>query len=656
MNVPFNAATYLLDRQIARGLADRPALVGPRSTLTYGDLAARVATASAGWRALGVRPEERVLIHAADGPETVVALLSLMRAGAVPVPVSTMSTPAELTALVADSRCRHVLAGAEFGERTRAALRDTAAVPDLVGVVVLDDALAQPPPPVQRIRWEHLLAAGESAAPADRSADRTTEESPALWLYTSGTTGTPKAAVHRHASIRFVAEHYGRQVLGLRPEDRCYSVAKLFFAYGIGNSCFFPLAAGAAAVLDPAPPTPETIARRLAEDAPTVFYGVPTSYAALLRAESVPDDAFRGVRVAVSAGEPLPPELQHRFRARFGIDLVNAMGSTEALHVFLSNRPGDCRPGTLGTPVPGYELRIDAPPGEPGVLKVRAPSAAGGYWCRSAATRTVFRGEWIDTGDLFTQDADGHYVCHGRAGDMIKSGGIWVTPTEVENRLLEHPDVAAACVVAAPDADGLDRPVACVVPATEHPLDEAALIAFCRETLASHKCPRHVRTVTSLPTTGTGKVDRRRVGRETRARLSLERDGRRTPDQPATPRVPGQAAASRVPEQTAVPRVPGQAASPRVLDQSVVPRVPEHAASPSARDQAESLRVPGQALAPRVPDQTESPRARDHAASPRVPDQSAPPPDSSPAPAPASAPTPTSASAPARTTPRSRLA
>ncbi|NNN37392.1 benzoate-CoA ligase family protein, partial [Streptomyces sp. S3(2020)] len=485
MGVAFNAATYLVDRQIARGFGDRPALIGARSTLTYAELGARVASAGAGWRALGVRPEERVLVHAADGPETVVALLSLMRMGAVPVPVSTMSTPAELTALVADSRCRHLLAGPEFCDRVQTAVRDSAAVPDLVGVVVLDDAPVRPPPSVLRIRWEHLIAAGESAAPADRAADRTTEDSPALWLYTSGTTGTPKAAMHRHASIRFVAERYGQEVLGLRPQDRCFSVAKLFFAYGIGNSCFFPLAAGAAAVLDPAPPTPESIARRLAEDAPTVFFGVPTSYAALLRSDHLREDAFHGVRVAVSAGEPLPPELHHRFRARFGTDLLNAMGSTEALHIFLSNRPGENRPGTLGTPVPGYELRIR----EDGVLKVRAPSAAVGYWCRTDATRTVFEGEWIDTGDLFTRDADGFYVCHGRAGDMIKSGGIWVAPAEVENLLLRHPSVAAACVVAAPDPDGLDRPVACVVPASGEHVDGAALAAVCAEQLPAHKRP-----------------------------------------------------------------------------------------------------------------------------------------------------------------------
>ncbi|QNP74942.1 benzoate-CoA ligase family protein [Streptomyces roseirectus] len=536
MSVSFNAAAYLVDRQAARGLGDRPALIGPRSTLTYADLAARVAVASAGWRALGVRPEERVVIHAADRPETVVALLSLLRMGAVPVPVSTMNTAAELAALVTDCRCRFLLAGSEFCDRVADALRGDHALPDLVGVVVVDDAAVRPSPPVIRIRWEHLMAAGEASPPGDRSPDRTTEDSPALWLYTSGTTGSPKAAMHRHGSIRTVAEHYGRQVLGLHEHDRCFSVAKLFFAYGLGNSCLLPLAAGAAAILDPAPPTPPSIARRLAEDEPTVYFGVPTSYAALLRTPAVPDTAFDGVRLAVSAGEPLPEELHHRIRARFGIDPVNGMGSTEALHIFLSNRPGHCRPGTLGKPVPGYELRIhtgdgtEAPPGEPGVLRVRAPSAASGYWCRPEATATVFQGPWLDTGDLFTQDADGFYVCHGRAGDMIKSGGIWVAPGEVENRLLQHPAVAAACVVALPDTDGLDRPVACVVPASAQPLDPELLIAFCHDALAAYQRPRHILVFTSLPTTGTGKVSRRAVRQEASARLERsQQDGAHVP-------------------------------------------------------------------------------------------------------------------------------
>lgn len=537
----FNAAVYLVDRQIARGHADRPALIGPRATMTYAELAAQVAQACAGWRALGVRPEERVLIHAADRPETVVALLSLMRAGAVPVPVPTMNTAGDLNALLGDCRCRYLLAGPEFCDRVQAALTDTSTAQDLTGVVVLDDAPLQPPPGVIRLRFEHLIATGWSAGPDELAPDRTTEDSPALWLYTSGTTGLPKAAMHRHGSIRFVAEHYAQQILGLRPQDRCLSVAKLFFAYGLGNSCFFPLAAGATAILDPAPPTPAALAHRLAVDEPTVFFGVPTSYAALLHTQDIAADAFRSVRLAVSAGEPLPPSLQHRFRERFGIDLLNGMGSTEALHIFLSNRPGHLRPGTLGLPVPGYELRIQtqdgttAPPGEIGVLQVRAPSAATGYWCRTTATRTVFQGEWLTTGDLFSTDADGFYVCHGRAGDMIKSGGIWVTPAEVEDRLLAHPTVAAVCVVAAPDADGLDRPVACVIPAQGQPIAPDTLIAFCREALAPHKCPRHVLPFDALPTTGTGKVNRRLVQQEATARLARQGHGPRVPTQKEPP-------------------------------------------------------------------------------------------------------------------------
>ncbi|MFC7310825.1 benzoate-CoA ligase family protein [Streptomyces monticola] len=552
----FNAAVYLLDRQLARGMGHRPALISPRGTVTYAELATDVARACAGWRALGVRPEERVLIHAADSPEMVTGLLSLMRMGAVPVPVSTMSTSTELAALIHDSRCRYVLAGPEFCHPLQQALTETPTFTDLQGVVVFHAAPLQPPSPVIRLRWEHLMRAGETSSHSDQAADHTTEDSPALWLYTSGTTGTPKAAMHRHGSIRFVAEQYGQEVLGLRPEDRCYSVAKLFFAYGIGNSCFFPLSVGAAAVLDPSPPTPQTIARRLTDDAPTVFFGVPTSYAALLREGSLPDSAFNGVRMAVSAGEPLPPELHMRFRARFGTELLNAMGPTEALHIFLANQPGASRPGTLGMPVPGYELRIETEDGteaessQPGVLKVKAPSAATGYWCRPDATHAVFQAEWINTGDLFTRDEHGYYTCLGRAGDMIKSGGIWVTPSEVENRLLQHPDVAAACVVPAPDADGLDRPVACVVPSGAGSVDADGLVAFCREALTSHKCPRHVLVYPDLPTTGTGKVNRRLVQQQALARLE---------DLGLTPRVPTQPAhlpADRVASAVPVPFMP----------------------------------------------------------------------------------------------------
>jgi benzoate-CoA ligase family protein len=341
----------------------------------------------------------------------------------------------------------------------------------------------------------------------------TADDSSALWLYTSGTTGKPKGAMHRHANIRHVVETYGRQVLGITPEDRCYSVAKLFFAYGIGNSLFFPLAVGATTILDPAPPSPASVAERLAEYRPTLFFAVPTFYAVLLNAD-VPVEAFASVRLAVSAGEPLPAELCRRFTARYGVEIIDGIGSTECLHIFLSNRPGEVRPGTTGTAVPGYELRIvdadgaDVEPGTPGSLLVKGESIATGYWCRTDTTRKVFQGEWLRTGDTYVVDEDGYYTCLGRTGDMLKAGGIWVSPAEVEGRLLEHPAVAMAAVVGLPDADGLDKPVAAVVLKEGATAEPAELIGFCRAGLASFKRPREVLIVDDLPTTPTGKLRR----------------------------------------------------------------------------------------------------------------------------------------------------
>lgn len=356
--------------------------------------------------------------------------------------------------------------------------------------------------------WEALVAHGEDAPPND-----TWEDSPALWLYTSGTTGTPKAAMHRHAGVRQVCETYATQVLGITSADRCFSAAKLFFAYGLGNSLFFPLSAGATAVLDPARPTPAGVAERLATDRPTLFFGGPTFFAALLTAD-VPVPAFSSVRLAVSAGEALPAEIYRRFTTRYGVDIIDGIGSTEALHIFISNRPGTVRPGTSGTPVPGYEAKLvgeDAAPvpdGEPGHLLVRGDSIATGYWCRTAATRQVFLGEWLRTGDTYVRSADGFYTCLGRSNDMIKAGGIWVSPNEVEARLIEHPSVAECAVVPYISSDGLERPIACVVPAPGQAVDPAELVRFCREGLAAFKRPREVLVVDSLPKTATGKIRR----------------------------------------------------------------------------------------------------------------------------------------------------
>jgi benzoate-CoA ligase family protein len=319
--------------------------------------------------------------------------------------------------------------------------------------------------------------------------------------------------MHRHGSIARVCETYAHQVLGITPEDRCYSVAKLFFAYGIGNSLFFPFSVGATAVLDPARATPAGAAARLAEDRPSLFFAGPAFFAALLAAD-VPAGAFASVRLATSAGEALPAEIYRRFTGRYGVDIIDGLGSTEALHIFISNRPGAVRPGTSGTVVPGYEARLvddqgePVADGQPGRLLVRGDSIATGYWCRVATTRQVFAGEWLRTGDTYVRSEDGFYTCLGRTNDMIKAGGIWVSPTEVEARIVQHESVAECAVVGHRDADGLEEVVACVVPMPGQAVDGGELIAFCREGLAAFKRPRQVLVLEGLPKTATGKIQR----------------------------------------------------------------------------------------------------------------------------------------------------
>jgi benzoate-CoA ligase family protein len=525
----FNASVYLLDRQVEAGRGGHLAVTGPAGSLTYAELAQRVAAFASGLRALGVRPEERVVLVASDRPETVITFLALLRMGAVAVPVSTMYNGAELGELLRDTRARVVVATSEFAAVTREAMslapeagtlvlagEDRAAGNRAAGDGAAGDGAdgdgADDGDAAGRSRsWADVLAEGQSAGPA--APYGTWFDSPGFWLYTSGTTGTPKAAMHRHGGIARVCETYAHQVLGITPEDRCYSVAKLFFAYGIGNSLFFPFSAGATAVLDPARATPAGAAARLAEDRPSLFFAGPAFFAALLAADA-PAEAFASVRLATSAGEALPAEIYRRFTSRYGVDIIDGLGSTEALHIFISNRPGAVRPGTSGTVVPGYEARLvddqgePVADGQPGRLLVRGDSIATGYWCRVATTRQVFAGEWLRTGDTYVRSEDGFYTCLGRTNDMIKAGGIWVSPTEVEARIVQHQSVAECAVVGHRDADGLEEVVACVVPMPGQAVDGDELIAFCREGLASFKRPRQVLVLEGLPKTATGKIQR----------------------------------------------------------------------------------------------------------------------------------------------------
>ena len=500
----FNTCEYLLDRRLELGDGARIALCAPAEQLSYQDLFDRVVRMTTVLRDLGLEPEQRLLLFMADSPAFVVTFLAAMRVGAVPVPASTMLRAEGLTELLRDSRARLLALSSIFAVGVDEAVRSA---PDLRAVLVTGDGFEGSGVPVFE------LGAAISRAPADPVVDATTADSPAFWLYTSGTTGGAKAAMHRHGSVPAVCETYGARVLGVRSDDRCFSVAKAFFAYGLGNSILFPLSVGASSVLEPSRPNPEVIAARVREFGATLFFAGPTFFANMLRSE-LQRDAMSGVRFAVSAGEPLPAPLHLRWREHFGVDILDGLGTTEMLHIFLSNHPGDIRPGTTGRPVPGYELRlldesgVPVPVGTPGTLYVRGASAATGYWSRYEATREAFRGEWLCTGDTYVLDEQGYHHCLGRTSDLLKVSGMWVSPGELESCLLSHPGVRQAVVVSGVDADGLEKPVAFVVRDLDAGVTEDGLIEHARDNLPSFKRPRRVAFVDSFPTTSTGKIRR----------------------------------------------------------------------------------------------------------------------------------------------------
>ncbi|MGY1812562.1 benzoate-CoA ligase family protein [Blastococcus sp. SYSU D00820] len=536
----FNAAEWLVTRH-ARATPDRRAITavdldGSIRTLTYGELDEAVTRFAAALIASGVRPEERLLLCMGDSPELLTAFLAGLRIGAVPVPVSTMLKPKDIAGLARDSRARLVALSSEFAELGSA----VGGTRGLADVVVLTDG-ALPEVAGTRVRtWDDFVADGADLLEQAREPYPTIADSPAFWLYTSGTTGTPKGAMHRHGSLRDTAETYAQDVLAIGPDDVTFSVAKFFFAYGLGNTLTFPFSVGASVVLDRSRPSPAGTLRVLQELRPTLFFAGPTYYAALLNA-GLPADAFASVRACVSAGEAFPAPLFERFTSTFGVEMLDGIGSTEMLHIFISGRPGRTRAGSTGEVVAGYEAKIldddgaPVPDGTPGNLWVKGSSAATGYWSRMDVTRRVFQGEWVRTGDTYVRGTDGYFSSLGRTDDIIKAGGIWVSPTEVEERLRAHPEVSQVVVVSVPDETGLDKPVACVVltpGATTTPDD---LVTFCREGLAAFKRPRNILVFDELPQTATGKLQRFRV-RE----LALERLGAARPD--LTPTTPGSSA------------------------------------------------------------------------------------------------------------------
>jgi benzoate-CoA ligase family protein len=492
---PYNACTDLL----GGGPRDRVAVRSRSRTVTYAELDDEVARLGGGLDAIGVRAEERVALVMLDSVEFYDMFLGAMRIGAIPTPLNPLLPGRELGAIVAASRARTLVVS---DARAREVGAIVAAAPELRDVVVTSSE-----------SWHKLLGHG----PAE--AYPTWEDSPGFWLSTSGSTGAPKLAMHRHIDLRRSADTYATEVLGLREDDRCLSVGPMFHAYGLGNSLTFPFACGASAVVEPTrPPTPELVAALVERFQPTLFFCVPTFYAALLASE-LADDAFASVRLGVSAAEPLPAELWARFRDRFGVEVLDGIGSTEMTHIFISNRAGAVRPGTSGRPVPGYDVSLldDAgapvPDGTPGQLHVGGETMATGYWCATEASRNVFQGPMMRTGDMYTRSPDGYYTYLGRSDDMLRVGGEWVSPAEVEAILIGDAAVLEAAVVGERDDLGVQRPVAFVVPKPAATVDVGALEARCRAELAGYKRPRAYEVVAALPKTATGKVQRFKLRR-----------------------------------------------------------------------------------------------------------------------------------------------
>jgi len=498
----FNAS-LLLDRNIDRGRAGKAAVHAVDRSLTYGELLAQASRAGNLLRALGVAREERVLLVLDDTTAFPVVFLGAMRLGAVPVPVSPLDKADNFRHFVDDSYARVVVA-------------DAGSIPMLREVLDGRDLtfVSARGPAEGAIDLEAELAAqDDELVPA-----ATHRDDMAFWLYSSGSTGRPKGVVHLHHDIEITCETYARQVLGVREDDVLFSTTKLQHAYGLGNNLSFPLHFGATAVLSAGPPKPDTLLAVLRERRPTIFFSVPALYGALVRADGA-EDAFGSVRMCVSAAEALSPTIFDRFRDRFGLEIVDGIGSTEMLHIFCSNVPGAVVRGSTGRPVPGYELRIvdedgGVLPGEAvGNLEVRGDSCAAFYWHQHEKTKASMKGDWFTTGDRYRRTEDGVYVYEGRADDMLKIGGLWVSPVDMENAIMEHPLVDGVGVVGV-TVDEVSRVAAYIIRRDGDPTDDELadeLRALCKQRLRRYEYPHVVRFVGDLPRTVNGKVQRFRL-------------------------------------------------------------------------------------------------------------------------------------------------
>jgi benzoate-CoA ligase family protein len=506
----FNACAYFVDRHVHEGRGRRVAIEFAEQKVTYGELAVRTRQVASALRSrFEVRPEERVLIAAFDGPEAIYAFFGAIRIGAVPVPVNTAWRPAEYAYALEDSGAAVAIVSASILPHVRAAASQAGT--RLRAVIVIGGA---PERLADGSSFDDLL----SAAVEDEAEAPTSKDAPAFWLYSSGSTGPPKACVHLQHDMVVSAESYARGVLGITETDRCFSVARLFFAYGLGNAMYFPFAVGATSILCESVGGAARVYAAIERYRPTLFFSVPTNYAMLLaHTRDGTDFDLSSIRLAVSAGEALPATLLERFGYRFGIEILDGIGSTEVLHIFISNRPGAVRPGSSGQVIPGYEAKIvdengrSVAVGHIGDLMIKGDSTCAGYWNQHERTKDVVQGHWIRTGDKYSVDADGYFWFAGRTDDMLKVGGQWVSPLEVESAIATHSGVRECAVVGWIDEDGLTKPCWYVVPVDAANLTRQfanEVVAHACQRLSHYKRPHWVELALELPKTPTGKIQR----------------------------------------------------------------------------------------------------------------------------------------------------
>jgi 4-hydroxybenzoate-CoA ligase len=500
-----NAALYFVDRHLAEGRGDKVAFReadGAKRSLTYNDLSLEAGRFAGALYEHGVRREERVAMIVRDTVEFPIVFWGAMKAGAIPVPLNTLLAADIYEAILTDSRASILVVSEALYDTVRPALEGNRF---LRTVVVVGEA------PEGTESFDAFV----EGAPVEPTCEACADEL-AFWLYSSGSTGVPKGVRHVHSSLKATSDTFGAEVLGVTEGDTVFSAAKMFFAYGLGNAMSFPMAVGATTVIYSGRPTPDAVSDILANENPTIFCGVPTLYAAMVNAQQQAGTApSHSLRLCTSAGEALPREIGERWEQIYTAPIVDGVGSTEMLHIFLSNRPGDIVYGTSGTPVPGYEVRLvdehdeDVGEGDVGELLVRGPSSAEGYWNRRHKSQSTFAGHWTRTGDKYERTAEGRFVYCGRADDMFKVSGIWLSPFEVESALVDHPAVLEAAVVARKTEEGLEKPAAYIVlkPGAD-PAVVDELKDFVKEKVGMWKYPRWIDVVDELPKTATGKIQR----------------------------------------------------------------------------------------------------------------------------------------------------